>query len=79
VRRWEEFAAVAGAPKDYVRQIKANQRLKLANPQRCRWATADTVSNYVIVCTVVEPSSNIIPFVRCGQMSNLDGPQSAGH
>ena len=32
VRRWEEFAAVAGAPEDYVRQIKANQRLQLASP-----------------------------------------------
>jgi serine/threonine-protein kinase HipA len=32
VRRWEEFAAVAGAPENYVRQIKANQRLQLASP-----------------------------------------------
>jgi serine/threonine-protein kinase HipA len=31
VCRWEEFAAMAGAPEDYVRQIKANQRLRLAS------------------------------------------------
>jgi serine/threonine-protein kinase HipA len=30
VSRWEEFAAVAGAPEDYMQQIKANQRLHLA-------------------------------------------------
>ncbi|HTY48314.1 MAG TPA: HipA domain-containing protein, partial [Steroidobacteraceae bacterium] len=30
VGRWEEFAAVAGAPEDYAQQIKANQRLHLA-------------------------------------------------
>jgi serine/threonine-protein kinase HipA len=30
VSRWEEFAAVAGAPEEYVQQIKANQRLHLA-------------------------------------------------
>ena len=31
VRRWEEFAAVAGTPEEYVQQIKANQRLQLAS------------------------------------------------
>jgi serine/threonine-protein kinase HipA len=30
VSQWEEFAAVAGAPEEYVQQIKANQRLHLA-------------------------------------------------
>ena len=30
VSRWDEFAAQAGAPEDYVRQIKANQRVYLA-------------------------------------------------
>lgn len=30
VSRWEQFAAQAGAPKDYVEQIKTNQRLYLA-------------------------------------------------
>ncbi len=36
VRRWEEFAAVAGAPEDYVRQIKVNQRLQLCEPSSGR-------------------------------------------
>ena len=30
VSRWEQFSAQAGAPQDYVEQIKTNQRLYLA-------------------------------------------------
>jgi hypothetical protein len=29
VSRWEEFAAAAGAPKEYAQQIQANHRLHL--------------------------------------------------
>ncbi len=36
VRRWEEFAAMAGAPEDYVQQIKVNQRLQLCEPSSGR-------------------------------------------